>query len=93
MLLSISCKIKCWLSFLVVSYNVFFVGCLYVKQITVNFKELKYQLWAGAWPHIQPPSCSGAFGSQDKVTDQGNLQEKSISQVPKQVLWHSMTIY
>lgn len=33
------------------------------------------------------------FGSQDKVTDQGNLQEKSISQVPKQVLWRSMTIY
>lgn len=36
---------------------------------------------------------SKPFGSQDKVTDQGNLQEKSISQVLKQVLWHSWTIY
>jgi hypothetical protein len=62
-------------------------------EIIVNFKELKYQLRAGARPHIQPPLFSRTFGSQDKVTDQGNLQEKSISQVPKQVLWHFMTIY
>lgn len=44
MLQSIPCKIKCWLSFLVDGYNVFVVGCLHVKQITVNFKELEYQL-------------------------------------------------
>lgn len=64
-----------------------------VCEIIVNFKELKYQLWAGPRPHIQMPSFSRTFGSQDEVTDQGNLQEKSISQVPKQVLWHFMTIY
>lgn len=58
-----------------------------------ELQRTKYQSWARAWPHVQPPSFSKPFGSQDKVTDQGNLQEKSISQVPKQVLWHSMTIY
>lgn len=58
-----------------------------------ELERAKYQSWTGAWPHGQPPSFSKPFGSLDKVTDQGNLQEKSISQVPKQVLWHSMTIY
>lgn len=58
-----------------------------------ELQRAEYRLWAGAWPHGKPPSFSEPFGSQDKVTDQGNLQEKSISQVPKQVLWHSRTIY
>lgn len=88
-------SLKRWqLGFPADDYNVALFLNMSIHEVdNCELQRAKYQSWAGARPHVQPPSFSRPFGSQDKVTDQGNLQEKSISQVPKQVLWHSMTIY